>query len=208
MSPVYVNNDEFDLELYGELEVGECPLTEAVLLPADGGPMPQSLCADGEAGRTSSDSSTPFPLSAQSLCADGEAGRTSSVSSSARRTAPWDPRLLFDLAIGVDSLPEILARFGLTEEDYARLSEMPLFRRDLAMAIREVRAEGVSFAARAKVQAEEYLEVLDSLVYDQSAPASTRLDAIKSAVLWGRLLPKENKSDTTNATQVIVNISL
>jgi hypothetical protein len=108
----------------------------------------------------------------------------------------------------VDALPEILARYEMADPDFYRLSELPLFRRELALAIREVRAEGVSFAAKAKVQAEEYLVVLDGMVHDRETPASTRLEAIKSAVKWGRLEPKEDKVDTTNATQVVVNISL
>jgi hypothetical protein len=174
MSPDFLLNTEFDLDLYEGLEVGERPLPEAALLPADGDPVPQSYNA-------------PLP---------------------SRRTAPWDPRLIFDLAVGVDALPEILARYEMTDPDFYRLSELPLFRRELALAIREVRAEGVSFAAKAKVQAEEYLVVLDGMVHDRETPASTRLEAIKSAVKWGRLEPKEDKVDTTNATQVVVNISL
>ena len=74
--------------------------------------------------------------------------------------------------------------------------------------MRDIRENGLSFVAKAKVQAETYLSVLDALVHDPNVAPSTRLDAIKSAVTWGRLLPKEEKSGgITSASQININIS-
>lgn len=120
----------------------------------------------------------------------------------------WDPRLVLDLAVGVDGLEEILTRYGLTTYEFELLSKTQAFRRELALTIRDVRENGVPFASKARVQAEAYLEVLDRMVHDDTTPASVRLEAIRSTVLWGKLLPKEDKAqDTTNATQINVNIS-
>ena len=123
-------------------------------------------------------------------------------------TCQWDPRLVLDLAIAVDDLSVILARYDLSEAEFNLLSDTPVFRRELALAMRDARENGVGFQVKAKIQAESYLSVLDSLVYDSNTPASVRLECIRSAVQWGALLPKEAKADSTqNATQINVNIS-
>ena len=123
-------------------------------------------------------------------------------------TCQWDPRLVLDLAIAVDDLSIILARYDLSEQEFNLLSDTPVFRRELALAMRDARENGVGFQVKAKIQAESYLSVLDALVYDNNTPASVRLECIRSAVAWGALLPKETKADQTqNATQINVNIS-
>jgi len=120
----------------------------------------------------------------------------------------WDPRLILDLAIGVDGLQEILSRYALSEEAFNNLSRTKSFRQELALTIREVRENGVSFAQKARVQAESYLEVLNDMVVDTSVAANTKLEVIRSLVKWGRLEPeKETKDDALNATQINVNIS-
>lgn len=123
-------------------------------------------------------------------------------------TNQWDPRLVLDLAIGVDGLQEILTRYGLSTDEFDVLSRTPVFRRELALAIKDAHENGLPFAHKARVQAESYLEVLDQLVYSEAVPASTRLEAIRSTVKWGRLEP-DTKGDNaqTNAQQINININ-
>lgn len=119
----------------------------------------------------------------------------------------WDPRLILDIATGVDDMEEIFVRYGLTELTYLALSKTELFRRELAMAIRDARENGVPFASKARVQAESYLQILDDLVYDKATPASTRLEAIRSIVKWGRLEVEKGSVSDENKTQVNVQIN-
>lgn len=120
----------------------------------------------------------------------------------------WDPRLIIDLAVGVDALPEILDRYDLSLDEFNALSQTQVFRRELALVIRDVRENGLSFTQKARVQAESYLEVMDQLVYDVATPASTRLEAIRSMVKYGKLEPKEDKEGGgTNAQQINIQIS-
>ncbi len=122
-------------------------------------------------------------------------------------TNKWDPRLILDLAIGIDGLEDILLRYDLSEDEFNILSGTQSFRRELALTIRDVRENGVPFAQKAKVQAESYLMVLDELIHSPTTPANVRLEAIRSTVKWGKLEPKEAKDDGMNATQINVNIS-
>lgn len=120
---------------------------------------------------------------------------------------PWDPRLVVDLALGIEPLEDILTRYGLSEVQYNRLVEVPTFRRDLGMTMREVRENGLSFHKKAAVQAESYLQDVDDIVQDKSVAASVRLSAITSCVLWGKLLPKEEKGEAQGGTQVNLQIN-
>ena len=122
-------------------------------------------------------------------------------------TNQWDPRFLLDLAVGVDALPDILDRYGFTEEAFDTLSRSRIFRKELAQTIRDVRENGVSFTQKARIQAESYLEVIDQLVYDFNTPASTRLESIRSMVKWARLEAQAGEQDGVNATQININIS-
>jgi uncharacterized protein (UPF0147 family) len=119
----------------------------------------------------------------------------------------WDPRLLMDLAVGVEELPTILARFDLTMEDFDDLLKHPVFRRELAVMTRDVQENGATFRAKAKIQAESYLPVLDNIVNDENVPTGIRLDAIKSAVRWGDLEPKESRGQDNAAATVNIQIN-
>ena len=122
-------------------------------------------------------------------------------------TNRWDPRLILDLAVGVDGLSEILLRYDITLDEYDHISKSESFRRELSLAIRDARENGTPFAVKARVQAESYLEVLDALVYSPNTPSSTKLESIRSIVKWGRLEAPKNGEDTVPATQVNVNIN-
>jgi hypothetical protein len=122
-------------------------------------------------------------------------------------TNRWDPRLILDLAVAIDPLEDILQRYSLSQDEFDLLAKTQAFRRELAGTIRDARENGITFASKAKFQAESYLEVLDQIVHDATTPASTRLEAIRSTVRWGGLEPKEQKEDATTATQVNVQIN-
>jgi len=121
---------------------------------------------------------------------------------------PWNPIMVRDLALGVDSTSEILERYELTDEDYAHLCEVPAFRRDLSVMMRDLREKGSTFAVRAAIQAESYLLDIDNMIHDPAVPSSTKLAAMQSMVKWGGLEPKEVKTaDVASGTQVTLNIT-
>ena len=130
-------------------------------------------------------------------------GKTWAPANGVPNVNPWDPRLVLDLALAIEDTEPILYRYDLTEGDYDALMRTPAFRRDLALTMREVRENGLSFKHKARIQAESYLEVLDQLVYSAATPASTRLDGIKQAVTWGALVPKESKDGDGQQAQAI-----
>lgn len=118
----------------------------------------------------------------------------------------WDPRLILDLALAIEPLEEILPRYELSIDEFDLLAKTPVFRKELALMIREVREEGLSFSRKAQFQAESYLEVLDSMVYSELTPANIRLEAIRSTVKWGNL-EKSDKEDGIAGGTINVQIN-
>ena len=162
----------------------DCALTEEVYIPAS---VDSDLVPYTTKHPASDRSTNPYPHT--------------------KSTNQWDPRMILDLAIAVDDITVILPRYGLTEAEFNILSETPVFRRELAMAMREARENGLPFANKAKYQAESYLEVLDELVYSAETPASVRLEAIRSTVKWARLEQPTGAEAQGNAPQISVQIN-
>ena len=115
----------------------------------------------------------------------------------------WDPRLILDLALGIEDTRQVLERYGLTDNDYIVLCGSRLFRQELAVTIRDVHENGLPFRAKARVQAEAYLEVINDLVYNETTPATIKLEAIRSTVRWANLEPKEDKTADAGGGQTV-----
>lgn len=124
-----------------------------------------------------------------------------------RTTYKWDPRLIADLALGLDSTQEVLDRYELSHEQYDKLSQNPSFRHELALMIKELNENGTTFHSTARVQAMSYLEIVDEIVNNTLTPAATRLSAIKDTVRWGKLEPKEDKSAGDNGNTINLQIN-
>ena len=119
----------------------------------------------------------------------------------------WDPRLLLDLVIAVDTLDEILLRYGLSHEEYNILTSNLVFRRELAATMRDIRENGASFRSKARIQAESYLPVIDDMIWSPDVAPGTRLSAIQSVVRWGDLEPKEKK-EQAQQVQPQINVQI
>lgn len=99
----------------------------------------------------------------------------------------WSPRMAFDMAMGEEDAEVLRERYALDEEAFNRILAHPAFRKEVSSFMKEVRENGVTFKAKVRAQAEEYLEVVDEIVNNPLAGASLRLDAIKSVVKWAGL---------------------
>lgn len=120
---------------------------------------------------------------------------------------PWPSRLPTEIALGADSLENILMRHDATEEDYINWAMMPAFRRALAEAAKDVRENGLTFKGLCRGIAEDFLPELDQKLHDKLVPFAQKLDALKSIVRWAGLEPKEDKNLAAQS-QNLVNIQI
>lgn len=121
---------------------------------------------------------------------------------------PWPPQLVVDLALALDDSSTILARYDLTEDQLNHFYDIPAFKKAVATTMRELREDGVSFSRKAAAQAETYLDVMYQMMYEETTPASTKLEIFKTLTKYGRLEPKEEKDNSNNAPQINVQINL
>ena len=116
---------------------------------------------------------------------------------------PWPARLPFDVAMG-DSPESLCDRYGLQPEALDIFFLNAAFRREVAAHGQQIRDEGITFKAKARLQAEMYLEELHDIVVDKTIAPATRLDAIKSVTKWAGYEPKpvpENASSGSTGAQ-------
>lgn len=121
---------------------------------------------------------------------------------------PWSSALVFDVALGVDDTSVLLQRHGLTPTDWERITSTPHFIRQVAEQARDLAETGLSFRAKAKVQAEMYLIETDRIVYSPHTDAKTKLEAIRSVVKWAELEPRPDKDERASAPMVNIQINM
>lgn len=113
---------------------------------------------------------------------------------------PWHPKLPFDVALG-ESDDVLCAKYDLTPFALASIYLNPTFRREVSDRQTVIREEGITFKAKAKLQAEMYLENLHDIVVSDSTAPSVKLDAIKSMVKWAGYEPKAEPQAQAQAQQ-------
>lgn len=106
---------------------------------------------------------------------------------------PWDTRFCFDIALGIDSTEEVLKRYGVDPATYEEWCNNPVFTRTISELQRYIRDNGLSFKAKARIQAEDLLDVAYKLTYSPDTPANVRADLIKWIAKMGELEPKSTE---------------
>lgn len=93
-------------------------------------------------------------------------------------------------------IAEILAGEGLTQQEYDAISVNPQFKRYVDSYTKEMQDNGFSFAAKARILAEDLLPNAYHMVKDPDIPAAVRVKIIENLVEWGELKPKNSAIST------------
>lgn len=118
----------------------------------------------------------------------------------------FDPRVAYEIALGVDQPGAVFEKYGMAEEQAAALAANAAFVATVAKYQEEVLASGVSFKLKAKIQAEDLLTHSYLIATDPEAPMSVRADLIKWTARVAGLEPKEDKG-SGSAGGFTLNIS-
>ncbi len=121
---------------------------------------------------------------------------------------PWPAKLPLELALGGEPTLNTLERYGVTEDDYAKWSLMPAFRRALSEAMKEMREQGLPFKRLCASIAEDFLGELDSKLHDPTIGFALKLDAFKTVTKLGGLEIQPVKEASNQANQVNIQINL
>lgn len=130
------------------------------------------------------------------------------VSTGTHGPISWSPKMAFDLAMGDEDPNDVMGRYDLSLAEYQRILSHPAFRMEVNGHMKDVREKGVTFKAKARIQAEEYLRVVDDMITDPEVGNTTKLDAIKSVVKWAELDSAPAAAGGPTAPQFNIQINL
>ena len=118
-----------------------------------------------------------------------------------RNIAPalWPQGLVVDLALGIDSLEDVLLRFNVEPAHWLALQDNRAFRIDLARTRKEISESGLSFKRKAATQAEMYLSKMDALMDDDDVSPATKHTIFRSMTALGELEPKKERDDSVGS---------
>lgn len=105
-------------------------------------------------------------------------------------------------------IEQVLPILGVEEDEYERLCENRAFVRYVEQYEQELTENGFSFAAKARVLAEDLLPVAYSMAKDDLVPPPVRAKMIENLVDWGGLKPKNNAIDVPPGSGFSIMINL
>lgn len=85
---------------------------------------------------------------------------------------------------------EVIAGEGISQTEYDEIAKNPQFQRYVDSYANDLRANGFSFSAKAKVLAEDLLPTLYHMARDPDVPAAVRSKIAENFVEWADLKPK------------------
>lgn len=118
----------------------------------------------------------------------------------------WPATLPLEVAMRSAPIRTICEAYNINREEWEQLRANPLFLADVAAAVETLKKEGMSFKAKAKLQAEAMLQTSWNLVHDTETPASVKADMIKATVRWAGL--EQSKSDQGAGNNLNIQINL
>ena len=106
-----------------------------------------------------------------------------------------------------DPVEEVLAREGVTPQEFDRLLADPVFTKHVKSFVAELEASGFSFASKCRVLAEDVVHSLYHLARNEDEPAAARVKAVENLVEWGGLASKAAQAQTpgAGAYQLVIN---
>lgn len=127
------------------------------------------------------------------------------VASAAELT--FDPRLAYELALGIDDAHEIFPRYNFTREQAIVLCSKAVFIATVKEYKAYINANGLSFKVKARMQAEDLLTHSYEMATDTDTPAAVRADLIKWTAKMGELEPK-TATDGQGGGNFVLNLIL
>lgn len=107
-------------------------------------------------------------------------------------------RLACELALRLEDSAVIFQRHGYTQDQALTLLESADFARTLDRIAKEVREQGLTFRAKARVMAEDLLQHGYEIATDDQASAAVRADLIQWFARVGDLEPAPKKDGTNS----------
>lgn len=106
------------------------------------------------------------------------------------------------------AVEQLLPALGIEEDEYEILAENPQFGRYVEAYTAELQENGFSFAAKARILAEDLLPDAYKMAKDREISPAVRAKMIENLVEWGDLKPKNNANLTAPGAGFSITINL
>lgn len=120
----------------------------------------------------------------------------------------YPPQLPLEVALKTASVKEICEAYSLTREQWDALRLNPMFLRDVMYWSEQLKKEGASFKAKARLQAEELLKTSWVIIHDPETPASTKADLIKTTFRAAGVDGSKDLANNSQQNALSININL
>jgi hypothetical protein len=92
---------------------------------------------------------------------------------------PYDARMCFEIALGLDPLEKILDRYGIDKPTFVKLAANTQFKQQIIEFRKEIKDKGLSFKEKAKMMAEDMLTTAYDIIHHTATSAAVKADLIK-----------------------------
>lgn len=120
----------------------------------------------------------------------------------------WVEALAFEVALEYFTPEDLQLKFDLTPEKYQAITTMPAFRRAVNDYAREINDEGVAFRLRARKAAEDILDELHAMAFDQRLEAKDRLKAMEMMCRYAGFESQRQEDGSGVKLQIVTNLSM
>jgi hypothetical protein len=122
----------------------------------------------------------------------------------------YPPTLPIEVALQETPLKDLQAEYHMTDEEWAALPVNPNFIADLKAAKEMLAKEGMTFKAKARLQADELLKRSWILIHSSTdvVPPSVQADLIKATMRWAGYDNKEAAGAGSQANAFNIQINL
>lgn len=121
----------------------------------------------------------------------------------------YPPTLPVEIALQTAPMEDIREAYGFNPGQWRRLQDTEQFKNDVATARSMLKEDGMSFKAKARLQAEELLKTSWGLIHDKSGmvPPSVKADLLKFTIRAAGL-EASPKDQLANITPLQININM
>lgn len=122
----------------------------------------------------------------------------------------YPPQLPLEVAMRTASVKELCEAYNLTREQWDALRLNPMFVRDVTYWADNLKKEGGTFKAKARLQAEELLKTSWTLIHSHNDDVSpnVKADLIKFTVRAAGLDGSKDQVNNTQQNALSININL
>jgi hypothetical protein len=123
----------------------------------------------------------------------------------------YPPTLPVEIALRVDTIPNICKSYGIDRTEWDRIRFDPVFKEDLKRCLEDLKQDGMSFKMKARLQSDALLTTMWNMIHapGDEVPPAVKADLAKFTIRAAGLdgsKDQAQKQGVGNALQININL--